>query len=76
MKSLSMCVGLGLQFALHHAQPLSQSPSVGEDGVVDYACSVIGLGLMARNFSEASKEGDGDRLIRNLYASFQSKWPS
>ena len=52
------------QFALHNAQPLFQSPSVGEDGVVNYACSVIGLGLMARNLSDASKEGDGDRLIR------------
>ena len=34
------------------------------DGVFEYACSVIGLGLMARNFHDATHEGDDERLMR------------
>ena len=62
---LNKCVTtLVNQFALHHAQPLSETAYNSIDGIFDYACSVIGLGQMARNFSDATKEGDGDRLIR------------
>ena len=32
--------------------------------VFSYACSVLGLDLMARNFGDATREGDGERLIR------------
>ena len=35
-----------------------------DDYVFNYALSVIGLGLLARNFEDASHEGDGDRLMR------------
>ena len=64
-KYLTQCVeSMVSQFALHHAQPLSETSCASVDSVLDYACSVVGLGLMARNFSDASKEGDGDRLVR------------
>ena len=35
-----------------------------EDGVYNYACRVLGMNLLARNFHDASREGDGERLIR------------
>ena len=35
-----------------------------EDGVYKYACRVLGMNLLARNFHDASREGDGERLIR------------
>lgn len=36
----------------------------GEDGVHNYACSVMTHGLLARAFRDASREGDGERLLR------------
>lgn len=35
------------------------------DRVYEYAASVVGLGLMARNCSDATREGDGERLMRS-----------
>ena len=35
-----------------------------EDGVKNYASLVIGYGLMAENFHDAWREGDGGRLLR------------
>lgn len=64
-KYLSMCTtAFVTKFALHHAEILDEETSTCSDGVFDYACSVIGLGLMARNFNDATHEGDGDRLMR------------
>ena len=34
------------------------------DGVLNYACSLMNMGLLARNLQDASHEGDGDRIIR------------
>lgn len=43
-----------------------QTAASGEpdDRVLNYACQVIGFGLMAENFHDAWKEGDGQRLLR------------
>ena len=38
--------------------------SQSEDGIYNYACRILGMNLMARNFHDASREGDGERLIR------------
>ena len=35
-----------------------------EDGVYNYACRFLAMSLMARNFHDASRYGDGERLIR------------
>ena len=35
-----------------------------EDGVYSYACRFLAMSLMARNFHDASRYGDGERLIR------------
>ena len=35
-----------------------------DDRVVNYARTLVGLGLTARNFEDASHEGDGARLLR------------
>lgn len=64
-KYLSLCMRAFItKFALHHVQSLDDSTTDSTDGVLDYACSVIGFGLLARNFSDATHEGDGERLIR------------
>lgn len=34
------------------------------DGVFDYASNILGMGLMSRNFYDASREGDGTRILR------------
>ena len=61
----SKCVDtIVTRFMLHHVQTLENENSISPDGVFEYACSVIGLGLMARNFSDAIHEGDGERLLR------------
>ena len=62
------------KFVLNHIQMLdgvvtmdgtnSTVTTSSMDGVFDYACTVIGFGLMARNFSDAIREGDGERLLR------------
>ena len=36
----------------------------GEDYKLNYATAVLGMGLLARNFHDSSKQSDGDRLIR------------
>lgn len=36
----------------------------GEDYKLNYATAILGMGLLARNFHDASRESDGDRLIR------------
>ena len=51
------------KFALHHVQSLDDESMTCTDGVFDYACSIVGFGLLARNFSDATHEGDGERLI-------------
>ena len=62
---LSVCMNAFItQFVLHHVQTLQDENVTSTDGVFEYACSVIGLGLMARNFSDATHEGDGERLMR------------
>ncbi len=35
-----------------------------EDGIYNYACHVMGMNLMARNFHDASRNTDGERTIR------------
>ena len=35
-----------------------------EDGVYNYACRFLAMSLMARNFHDASRYGDGEKLIR------------
>ena len=40
----------------------SQEPQ--EDRIYNYACRFMGMALMARNFHDASREGDGLRTIR------------
>lgn len=35
-----------------------------DDGVNNYALAIIGYGLLANNFEDAYKEGDGERLLR------------
>ena len=35
-----------------------------EDHIYNYACHVLGMDLMARNFHDASRYSDGERLIR------------
>ena len=35
-----------------------------EDGVYNYACRLMGMNLMARNFHDASRWNDGERTIR------------
>ena len=35
-----------------------------EDGVYNYSCNALGLGLLAKNFVDARKHGDGERIIR------------
>lgn len=42
----------------------SNAQGLSEDGVFNYACRVLGMNLLARNFHDASREGDGDRTIR------------
>lgn len=37
---------------------------MGEDYKLNYATAVLGMGMLARNFHDASREGDGERLIR------------
>ena len=34
-----------------------------EDGVYNYACRVLGMSLIARNFHHTSRFNDGERLI-------------
>ena len=61
---LSKCMSEFLtQFTPNHIQTLDEKNASSIDGVFEYARSVIGLGLMARNFSDATREGDGARLI-------------
>ena len=38
--------------------------TVGEDYKLNYATAVLGMGMLSRNFHDASREGDGERLIR------------
>lgn len=45
--------------------PSDQSTSDGnQDYVLNYTCHLLGMCLFSRNFHDASKEGDGERLIR------------
>ena len=37
---------------------------MGEDYKLNYATAVLGMGMLARNFHDASREGDGEWLIR------------
>ncbi|XP_077864340.1 LOW QUALITY PROTEIN: uncharacterized protein LOC144349697 [Saccoglossus kowalevskii] len=42
-----------------------QSPEYeNQDGIFNYACVSISMGLLVRNFQDAIKEGDGERVIR------------
>ena len=38
--------------------------STTEDGVFSYACQLLSLGLLYREFSDSIKEGDGHRVLR------------
>ena len=51
------------QFVNSHVQGLEKSNISIMDGKFSYACSVIGLGLIGRNFCDAYHEGNGTRLI-------------
>ncbi len=74
---LSQCMDMFIsRFAHQHVQSIegdSETPSDGTegkedesitDGIFEYACSVTALGLMARNFADATRDGDGPRLVR------------
>ena len=37
----------------------------GDNFVFDYACAILVYVLMARNFQDASREGDGERVFRS-----------
>ncbi len=52
------------RFALNHVQSFEDEITPGSDGIFGYARSVIGLDLMACNFSDVTREGDGDRSIK------------
>ena len=60
------------KFILHFVHSIShlstsaspQHSEQPEDHIFNYTSSVIGLGLLARNFHDASREADGLRLIR------------
>lgn len=52
------------QFAMHHVETLENESAPSTDGVFEYARAIIGFGLMACNFSDATSEGDGERLLR------------
>lgn len=45
-------------------EPVVKEQKQSEDGILNYACRVLGMNLMARNFHDASREGDDERLIR------------
>ena len=34
------------------------------DGVYEYACETLGLGLLLLEFNDSIREGDGDRILR------------
>ncbi len=58
------------KFATHRGLTLDGDDSEEEttspsDKVYEYATSVVGLGWMGRNFSDATREGDGERLVRS-----------
>ena len=64
-KYLSLCTkAFTTKFALHHVQSLDDESMTCTDGVFDYACFIVGFGLLARHFSDAIHESDGERSIR------------
>lgn len=50
-----------------HQQEISNDRD--EDGIFNYSCNALALGLLAKDFYAARKEGDGKRIIR-LYKFF------
>ena len=61
-----------IKSAIHHVAlqieqkytKYSVSPVSTNDGVFNYARHVLSMGLLARDFMDAWKEGDGDRIMR------------
>jgi L1 cell adhesion molecule like protein len=50
------------RFAMYEPEEVCQSSS--DDHVHNYACLLLTMGLLARNFQDSSREGDGERIIR------------
>ena len=47
------------------ADPTDQNPKPKDD-VFDYHCGFMNLSLLLKNFMDAFKEGDGERIVRCL----------
>ena len=43
---------------------ITEPNSEGKDDVYDYHCGFMNMALLLRNFTDANREGDGDRLIQ------------
>lgn len=39
-------------------------PEVSDDGVYEYACTILSMGLLILEFDDGVREGDGDRVCR------------
>ena len=56
------------EFTPPQDQDLPETPTVGSskngDDRYNYACSRLTMGLLLRNFDDAIKEGDGERIMR------------
>ena len=58
---------LAIQEVMDECVDLSLEPQerqCDDDGVFAYACDVLSLGLLYMEFSDAIREGDGERIIR------------
>ena len=52
-------------FAMYNAEECQLIESGhGPDGIFNYACTLMNMGMLARNMQDASSEGDGERVIR------------
>ena len=46
--------------------PTDQNPKPKDD-VFDYHCGLMNLSLLLKNFMDAIKEGDGERIVRCFF---------
>ena len=54
----------GKSIAQAEKETMVKNQNKSGDGIFNYACRILGMNLMARNFHDASRQGDGERLIR------------
>lgn len=53
------------RFAVYNADACQlEDGTLSPDGVLNYACSLMNMGLLARNLQDSCHEGNGDRIIR------------